>query len=79
VFSKMKKKRVQHSVPNSEVTYPISESYLDKNCTYIPGSHHDVYLVQFSNYRSVRVIILTNQRDGNFGNLATRKSRLVIT
>ena len=40
-------------VPNlSEVKYPTSESHLVKNYTYISGSHHDVYLIQFSIYRS---------------------------
>lgn len=53
-------------VPNlSEVKYPTAESHLVKNCTYISGSHHDVYLVQFSNYSCSSHFM----RDGNFGNL----------
>ena len=53
----------------SEVS--TAESHLVKNCTYISGSHHDVYLVQLSNYRSIRVIVLmTNHRAlGNISNL----------
>ena len=43
-------------VPNlSEVTrkYPTTESLLDRNYTYLSSSHHDVYLVQFSNYYKI--------------------------
>lgn len=76
VFSKWKKILLYPELEIDMVYYPLqsgkdflslgsevstAESHLVKNCTYISGSHHDVYLVQFSNYRSDRVIILTNQ------------------